>query len=198
MAEKIDERPGRVEDVRGSGIYPGGGPLPAGPAQLRSPAALAHPELRQRVPPPRPALEAAAQVGGRAIFGGYFLYNGLNHFLNLKMMSQYAGSKGVPLPGLAVVGSGLLILAGGASLVTGFRPKTGAGLITTFLLGVTPQMHAFWKEEDPGARMSEMVNFTKNMALVGAALLAAAHPEPWPWQVAPPRGGALVPSPGQG
>jgi hypothetical protein len=26
-----------------------------------------------------------------------------------------------------------------------------------------------------------MVNFTKNMALMGASLIASAHPEPWPW-----------------
>jgi hypothetical protein len=44
-------------------------------------------------------------------------------------------------------------------------------------------MHAFWKEQEPQQRMQEMVNFTKNMALVGACLLAAARPEPWPWHV---------------
>jgi hypothetical protein len=41
--------------------------------------------------------------------------------------------------------------------------------------------------------MQEMVNFTKNMALVGASLLLAAHPEPWPLRVATPsRSTALV------
>jgi hypothetical protein len=43
--------------------------------------------------------------------------------------------------------------------------------------------------------MQEMVNFTKNMALVGASLLAAAHPEPWPWHLAArTRAGALMPA----
>jgi hypothetical protein len=64
-------------------------------------------------------------------------------------------------------------------------------LIASFLLGVSPQMHAFWKETDPQQRMSEMVNFTKNMALVGASLLAAAHPEPWSWRLAVHRGSML-------
>ena len=86
-----------------------------------------------------------------------------------------------------------MILAGGLSLLAGTRPKIGAGLIATFLLGVSPQMHAFWKEQDPETRMQEMVNFTKNMALVGASLLAFAHPEPWPWHLAAPtRGTALM------
>jgi putative oxidoreductase len=85
-----------------------------------------------------------------------------------------------------------LILAGGLSVVTGAQPKVGAALITTFLLGVSPQMHAFWKEQDPQQRMHEMVNFTKNMALVGASLLAAGHPEPWPWHLGASSAGALV------
>jgi hypothetical protein len=46
-------------------------------------------------------------------------------------------------------------------------------------------MHAFWKETDPQARMNEMINFTKNVALAGGAMFAAAIPEPWP--VAPAR-----------
>ena len=87
-----------------------------------------------------------------------------------------------------------MILAGGLSVLTGVQPKVGGGLISAFLLGVSPQMHAFWKEEDTQQRMHEMVNFTKNMALVGASLLAAAYPEPWPWR-AGLRTGAMLPAP---
>jgi uncharacterized membrane protein YphA (DoxX/SURF4 family) len=162
---------------------------------VRSPAALAHPEERQPRGLSRPTLEKAALLAGRVIFGGYFLYNGINHFLNRQMMADYARSKGVPAPETAVAASGLLILAGGLSILAGTQPKVGAALITTFLLGVSPQMHAFWKEQDPQQRMQEMVNFTKNMALVGASLLAAAHPEPWPWHLAArTRAGALMPA----
>jgi uncharacterized membrane protein YphA (DoxX/SURF4 family) len=117
------------------------------------------------------------------IFGGYFLYNGINHFLERESLVQYARSKGVQAPEAAVAGSGLVILAGGLSIVTGAFPKLGAGLIASFLLGVSPRMHGFWREQDPQQRMNDMVNFTKNMALVGASLLAAAHPEPWPWSL---------------
>lgn len=192
MAENVTPR---IDDVRGSGIYPATGPFPKGPAVVRSPAALAHPEERRQISVSRPALETAALLAGRAIFGGYFLYNGINHFLNREMLTDYARSKGVPVPDLAVAASGLLILAGGLSVVTGAQPKVGAALITTFLLGVSPQMHAFWKEQDPQQRMHEMVNFTKNMALVGASLLAAGHPEPWPWHLGASSAGALVPHP---
>jgi hypothetical protein len=36
-------------------------------------------------------------------------------------------------------------------------------------------MHALWKVQDPTAKMHEMVNFTKNLALLGAILILLAH-----------------------
>ena len=176
----MTQRTGQIEDVRGSGIYPGSGPLPPGKAVVRSPAALAHPEERHRGRPIGPTLEKAALLAGRAIFGGYFLYNGLNHLRNREMLAGYAQGKGVPAATAAVVGSGLMLIGGALSILSGASPKIGAGLITTFLLGVSPQMHAFWNETDPQQRSQEMVNFMKNVALVGGSLLAAAQPEPWP------------------
>jgi uncharacterized membrane protein YphA (DoxX/SURF4 family) len=56
-------------------------------------------------------------------------------------------------------------------------------LIAAFLAGVTPSMHNFWAIDNEQERMHELVNFTKNIALVGGACLAAAMPEPWPWSL---------------
>jgi len=192
-----DHRQARqIEDVRGSGIYPATGPMPPGDAIVRTPAALGHPEMRPTTRACRPSIEGPAFLAGRTIFGGYFLYNGINHFLNHRMLADYARSKGVAAPGAAVAASGVLIFAGGLSLVAGTWPKLGSALISAFLLGVSPQMHAFWREQDPQQRMNEMVNFTKNMALVGASLFAAAHPEPWPWTLSlrSARGGQMMTS----
>jgi uncharacterized membrane protein YphA (DoxX/SURF4 family) len=125
-------------------------------------------------------IETTALLIGRAIFGGFFVYNGVNHFLNLEMMTGYTRSKEVPAAPLAVAVSGAMITAGGLSLMTGTRPKVGAALIAGFLVGVTPIMHAFWQQEDPQQKMNEMIHFSKNMAMLGGAMLAAAIPEPWP------------------
>lgn len=174
----------QVEDVHGSGIYPATGPRPPGDAVVRTPAQLGHPEVRRYgAARSHRTLEKVTHLAGRAIFGGYFIYNGLNHFKNRQMMTEYARSKGVPAPAAAVTVSGAMIVAGGLSVLAGAWPRTGAGLITGFLLGVSPQMHAFWKETDQQAQMSEMINFTKNMALVGATLMAAGQAEPWPLSV---------------
>jgi putative oxidoreductase len=184
----------QFEQVGPTGIYPASGPLRPSAAEVRGQGELAHPEEREHTRPTgRPwSAERAAMLFGRAIFGGYFLYNGINHFVNYRMMKDYARSKDVPMPGVAVAASGALIVLGGLSILAGARPKLGASLVTTFLLGVSPQVHAFWRIDDQSERMQEMVNFTKNLALIGGAAFVAALPEPWPAAMYVGRAGALV------
>lgn len=120
---------------------------------------------------------------GRIIFGGFFLYNGIHHFQERKSMAQYAGAKNVPMAEMAVTGSGALLLAGGASILLGLKPKWGTLAIMAFLAGVTPVMHDFWQAEDQNHRQNEMINFMKNVALLGGALALMGVEEPWPVSV---------------
>jgi uncharacterized membrane protein YphA (DoxX/SURF4 family) len=121
----------------------------------------------------------ALHVIGRAIFGGFFVYNGINHLRNLHGMSQYAGAKGVPAAEQAVRATGLMLLAGGLSIIAGLKPRQGLATLVTFLIPVSLQMHRFWEEQDPGAKQMQMTQFMKNMALVGASLALMGVPEPW-------------------
>ncbi|HTM51411.1 MAG TPA: DoxX family protein [Bryobacteraceae bacterium] len=122
----------------------------------------------------------APYLAGRFLFGGFFVYSGLHHFLDRKSMADYTRSKGVPAPDAAVAVTGALLLAGGASILLGLKPKLGVAAITTALAGISPLMHDFWRVQDPQQRMNEMANFHKNLALAGAALALTGTGEPWP------------------
>src|SRR5882672_10173992 len=115
------------------------------------------------------AFEQGAVLAGRLIFGGYFIYSGIKHFTERETMVSYARAKGVAFPQVAVLGSGAMLVVGGASLLTGVKPKLGASLIAAFLAGVTPKMHDYWNAGDSGQRMHDFVDFTKNLALIGGA-----------------------------
>lgn len=116
---------------------------------------------------------------GRIIFGGYFLYSGINHLVQRKNMASYSASKGVPNPELAVTATAVPLIVGGTSLLLGLKPKLGAIAILGFLAGVSPIMHDFWRNEDPNERTTNMVMFTKNLALAGGALALMGVEEPW-------------------
>lgn len=118
-------------------------------------------------------------VLGRVLFGGFFLFNGLGHFMQLGFLAQYAGMKGVPAPAAAVAVTGVMLILGGASILLGLRPRIGLALIVAFLLPASVIMHDFWTVPEQMSRAAEMVNFLKNLALAGAALMLTAVPEPW-------------------
>ena|SRR5579872_7492679 len=116
---------------------------------------------------------------GRIIVGGYFLMAGFNHFTKVNMMAGYAQSKGTPGPKAAVVGSGILLVLGGASFLLGFHPTIGTALLILFLLGVTFKIHNFWTISDPSARMNEQVHFGKNIVMIGFLLMTLMINRPW-------------------
>jgi len=124
-------------------------------------------------------IHTIAFIIGRIIVGCFFLMNAFNHFAQLNMMTGYAKSKGIPAPALAVGGSGALLLVGGLSLLLGYHPTIGAALLVIFLLGVSFGIHNFWTVQDQQARMGEMINFLKNMAILGLLLMTLAIPRPW-------------------
>jgi putative oxidoreductase len=122
---------------------------------------------------------------GRLLFGGYFIASGVNHFRHTRELARYAATKKVPKPDLAVQLTGAALIAGGTSILLGMKPKLGTAAIVGFLAGVTPVMPDFWKEENPERRMNEMVNFTKNIALMGGAMSLMGVEEPWSASVLP-------------
>jgi uncharacterized membrane protein YphA (DoxX/SURF4 family) len=119
-------------------------------------------------------------LAGRVIYGGFFVYSGIKHFRKLEMMASYATMKHVPLPKLAILGSGVLALLGGLSIILGYRPDWGVLLLSLFLIPVTFSMHNYWADTDPQMRQNNLVNFNKNIALLGAAWIILLVPHPWP------------------
>ncbi|WP_267241825.1 DoxX family membrane protein [Streptomyces sp. PR69] len=107
---------------------------------------------------------------GRILFAALFLTSALGHLTQTKAMAGYAASRGVPAAVPATLGSGLLLLAGGLSVLLGIWADLGALLLVAFLVPTALLMHAFWKESDAQSRQLEMVHFQKDLALAGAAL----------------------------
>lgn len=117
---------------------------------------------------------------GRLLLGGYFLINGINHFRQMNMLSGYAGSKKVPYPNLAVGVSGILLLIGGLGILLGVYIEWAVLALVLFFIPVSVMLHNFWAATDPQTKMTDTINFTKNMALMGAVLMLLSIPTPWP------------------
>jgi putative oxidoreductase len=77
----------------------------------------------------------------------------------------------VPMAAFLVPASGVLALAGGLSILLGYRAKIGAWLVVLFLVPVTLMMHNFWAVKDPLMAQMQMAMFLKNVTMLGGALL---------------------------
>lgn len=120
---------------------------------------------------------------GRILFGGYFLMTGMNHFMKFEMMKGYAQSKGVPAASLGIMITGLMLVLGGLSVLLGAYMQIGLWLLIIFLIPTAFKMHAFWKEQESQAKMTEMMNFMRNMAFAGAAAMMFALSQPMMWSL---------------
>ena len=124
---------------------------------------------------------------GRVVFSFFFIYSGFNHLTKLSSYAQYAGSSGVPAPTLAVAVTGLMMLAGGFSILLGYKPRWGALLLVAFLVPTAVMMHRFWGVADPMMAANQAAHFWKNIVIAGATLMiyhfATAHPERWPYSL---------------
>jgi uncharacterized membrane protein YphA (DoxX/SURF4 family) len=97
----------------------------------------------------------------------FWLMGSFNHFKNLKYMSEYAKARGIPSPRVAVGGTGVILLLGGLSMLLGVYPVVGIILLIVFLLGVSLQMHAYWKVDDAQMKQIDMINSPRIWPLSG-------------------------------
>ncbi|MEY7851639.1 DoxX family protein [Natrarchaeobius sp. A-rgal3] len=126
-------------------------------------------------------LAAELFLVGRLLFGAILAFNGINHFLDTEAMAGYAGAKGLPAPKLAVLFSGGMLLFGGVGIAFGIVPTLAAGAMALFLLVATPLFHDFWAVPED-QKQSEMINFLKNVGLLGGALVfLALSGVTWPY-----------------
>ena len=108
---------------------------------------------------------------GRVLFALIFINSGLAHFMQRDAMAGYAQFKKVPAAKFMVLVTGFMILLGGIFVAAGIYADLGALLLAIFLIPTAFMMHNFWTIEDAAAKQGEMINFFKNLALAGAALV---------------------------
>lgn len=108
-------------------------------------------------------------LAGRILFVVLFVFSGLGHFQRYQMMVEYTRQAKVPFPGLAVLGTGVTLVAGGLGVGFGVWGDLAALLLAGTLVPFAFFMHRFWGVDAQTAQM-QMPHFLKNIALAGAAL----------------------------
>jgi putative oxidoreductase len=83
---------------------------------------------------------------------------------------KYMASLGLPFPPLAAVVVVVAEFFFGVAILLGFQTRLLALLLALYTLGTALIGHHFWTMAD-GERMANMINFYKNLSIIGGLLL---------------------------
>jgi putative oxidoreductase len=127
------------------------------------------------------------QTVARPLLSSLFITAGVNHFRHPEHVAPTAEPvttklaeliPGLPKdPATLVRVNAAVQVTGGLALATGRFRRIAALALIGSLIPTTLAGHAFWKEEDPGKKMMQRINFQKNLAMIGGLLLAAVDLE---------------------
>ncbi len=100
------------------------------------------------------------------LLGLFFLLNGVNHFFNTHILKEYADKRSLIAPKLMVILSGILLIAGGATLISGYFIIEGIIALCIFLAIASFTLHKFWVVKKRETVMHESMHFVKNWAIL--------------------------------
>lgn len=119
---------------------------------------------------------------GRLLAAAMYLLMGVNHFVHLPEMIDYAESRSAPVPLLTVPVTGLALIGGALSIGLGVYPTVGVIIVVAFLLLGALLVHRPLPSDDARTGQQEMVNMLRNLALAGTTLALLANPD-WPYSL---------------
>jgi putative oxidoreductase len=112
---------------------------------------------------------------GRIMLCTIFLLSALaNKIPNFRGVASVMAKEGIPAPQFMLVGAIVFLIAGSLSIVLGFKARFGAVLLLAFLILATYFFHDFWTMEGKD-QQEQMIQFMKNLGLMGAMLLIIAN-----------------------
>ncbi|MFL6386842.1 MAG: DoxX family protein [Terriglobales bacterium] len=114
---------------------------------------------------------------GRVLLSAIFILSGLGKLPHFQAVAGMMAAKGIPLASVALVVTLFIEIGGGLLVLTGYKAKFAALVIALWLIPVTLVFHHFWGIP-ADQQQDQMVNFLKNVAIMGGLLvLAYASPE---------------------
>jgi putative oxidoreductase len=111
----------------------------------------------------------------RPMLAGIFIVAGAEAAAAPGSRAKAAGRIGLPESDLLVRANGAAMVAGGAALAVGYKPRLTSLLLLGSLVPTTAAAHRFWEEEGD-AMSAQRVHFLKNVGLAGGLVAVLGTP----------------------
>lgn len=111
------------------------------------------------------------RTGIRVLLAGIFIMGGWGAMSNPGTRPQKVAAAGIPMAEQAVILNGGLMVVAGLLLCLGIAPRVAATLLVGSMVPTTMVGHPFWKEEPGLGREQQLIQFLKNLGLIGGLLM---------------------------
>ena len=111
---------------------------------------------------------------GRLLLAAIFLVSGIAKLTDTPGTVAHMTAAGIPYAETLAIVAGAAEVLGAVSIATGFLTRSGSLGLILFMIPTTLIFHAFWNEVGQ-ARMPQMVNFMKNLGIIGGLAVLAAQ-----------------------
>lgn len=115
-------------------------------------------------------------VFGRILLSLLFILSALGKIGAWAPLVQQLAAKGIPYAPFFLGAALVIELVGGLTLLLGWHARLGAWLLFLYLIPTTGIMHNFWAYTGEEQQV-QLVNFLKNLAIMGGLLLVPSNSE---------------------
>jgi putative oxidoreductase len=110
----------------------------------------------------------------RILVVAIFVVTGTMKLMHFSATADVLNSKGIPLATVAAAIAILIELGGALAIIIGWQTKLAATIQFVYLIPVTVMFHNFWAAP-PEMYQMQLLNFLKNMGIMGGLLLLATR-----------------------
>lgn len=113
-------------------------------------------------------------LSGRILLSVVFLISGLFKVAGYSQIVSYAAAAHLPAPGVAIALAAVAELGCGLAILAGFKTRIAAWILFLYLIPTSFIFHNFWAVQGV-EQQTQMVNFIKNVAIMGGLLLLSVN-----------------------
>ena len=111
---------------------------------------------------------------GRFLLASIFLVSGLGKLTDIPGTVAHMTAAGIPHADTLAIVAGTAEVLGALSIAIGFLTRVGSFGLILFMIPTTLIFHAFWNYAGE-QRLPQMVNFMKNLAIIGGLAVLTAQ-----------------------
>mgnify|MGYP003621202640 CR=1 FL=1 len=115
----------------------------------------------------------ALNLIGRIFLALLFLTSGAAKIMDYQGVSQYMAGANMPMIQIALPIAIAMEIGGALGLILGFQTRLAALVLVVYTVVASWFFHNFWALSGQEAQM-QMIQFTKNLALIGGLLVVMA------------------------